>query len=159
MPPSTDLPSASLALAAGISLIAAFLGLRQWYERRAREFDLSEADQMHFARQDIRRMMGVGIMLVIVAILLVSSRLEPRIKGKANLVFAELWVVVLALIVVLLLLSLIDWLATRRYAARHRRAMIRESVEAIRQDARRAAASRSPSHSKGPQEPPGSLDR
>ena len=35
MPPSNDLPSASLALAAGISLIAAFLGLRQWYERRA----------------------------------------------------------------------------------------------------------------------------
>ena len=161
MPPSNDLPSASLALAAGISLIAAFLGLRQWYERRAREFDLSEADETHFARQDIRRVLGVAIMLVIVAILLVSSRLEPRINGKANLVFAELWVVVLALIVVLLMLALIDWLATRRYAARHRRAMIRESVEAIRHDASRAAASRAttPNHSDGPHDPPSSFDR
>ena len=52
MPPANDLPSASLALAVGLCLISLFLGLRQWYERKAREPDLSEADRVHFSRQD-----------------------------------------------------------------------------------------------------------
>ena len=55
MPPANDLESASLALAVGLCLISLFLGLRQWYERRAREPDLSHADQVYFSRQDVRQ--------------------------------------------------------------------------------------------------------
>jgi UDP-N-acetylmuramyl pentapeptide phosphotransferase/UDP-N-acetylglucosamine-1-phosphate transferase len=153
MPPTNDLPSASIGLAVGVSMIAVFLGLRQWYERRARDPELSDADGRHFTSQDLRRNLGVGIMLTIAAILLVTSRLEPRIKGQANLIFAELWVVILALIVVLLILALIDWLAIRRYALRHRRTILRESVEAIRREARQAVANRSKQPSDGPSPP------
>jgi hypothetical protein len=141
MPSPEDLPSASLAMAAGISLIAAFLGLREWYERRARETDLSEADRLHFARQDARRILGVGVIFAIVVILLVSAALEPRIKGKANLVFIELWVVALGLIIVLLVLAMIDWVGTRTYARRQRRQIIRESLAGIRKEARSLGSS------------------
>jgi hypothetical protein len=141
MPSPADLSSASLAMAAGISLIAAFLGLREWYERRARETDLSDADRLHFARQDLRRSAGVGVIFAIVLILLVSAALEPKIKGRANLIFIELWVVALGLIVVLLVLALFDWAGTRTYARRQRRQIIRESLAGIRKEVRSIAAS------------------
>ena len=54
-----EVAAASRALAAGLALIAAFLGLRQWYERRARSQTLSSADQSHYARQDYRRWAGI----------------------------------------------------------------------------------------------------
>ena len=41
-----DLASASLLISSGITLIAAFLGLRQWYEWRARDVDLSDRDRV-----------------------------------------------------------------------------------------------------------------
>jgi hypothetical protein len=136
-------------MAAGISLIAAFLALREWYERRARETDLSEADQLHFARQDVRRSVGVGVIFAIVVILLVSSAIEPRIKGRANLFFIELWVVVLGLIIVLLVLAMFDWMGTRSYARRQRRQIIRESLAGIRKEVRSTGSS----PSKGPDRP------
>ena len=64
----------------------------------------------------------------------VTTRLAPQVEGKANPAFAELWLIVLALIVVLLGLALLDWLATRVYFRRHRQEMIRESFRAIRED-------------------------
>ena len=136
MPTANDVPSASLGLALGLFLIALFLGLRQWYERRARDVDLSAADSSHFSRQDARRYLGVAVLLAIAAIVFVTTRLAPQVEGKANPAFAELWLVVLALIVVLLALALLDWLATRGYFRRHRQEMIRESFLAIREDAR-----------------------
>jgi UDP-N-acetylmuramyl pentapeptide phosphotransferase/UDP-N-acetylglucosamine-1-phosphate transferase len=154
MPPAQDLPTATLGLAAGIALIAVFLALRQWYEKRARGSDLSGADHTHFARQDVRRILGVAILLVIAAMFVVSSRLQPRVNGRPSLVFAELWVLVLALIVALLVLAMIDWAATRTYAKRHRRQLIRESIEAIRNHARQAVAARAKDHTDGPREPP-----
>jgi hypothetical protein len=151
MPPAHDVPSASLGLALGVSLIALFLGLRQWYERRARSHDLSDADRSHFARQDARRNLGVVILFAIAAIVVVTTRLAPKVEGKDNPAFAELWLIVLALIVVLLALALLDWLATRVYYRRHRREMIRESFRGIRQEARRSAPENG-EHPQGPQE-------
>jgi hypothetical protein len=135
MPPANDVPSASLGLALGIVLIAMFLGLRQWYERRARDNDLSAADHAHFAWQDARRYFGVAVLMAIAAIVAVTTRLAPNVEGKANPAFAELWLIVLALIVVLLGLALLDWLATRVYFRRHRREMIRESFRGVRENA------------------------
>jgi hypothetical protein len=152
MPPSTDLPSAGLGVATGVGLIALFLGLRLWYERRGREPALPAADRVHFTHQDLRRGLGVGILVVVAAALGLGSRIPPRIAGKANLLFAVVWLVVLGLIVVLLLLAMIDWMATRRYAMRHRKAMIREQISAMKEHARHAAASRT-SAAEGPREP------
>jgi UDP-N-acetylmuramyl pentapeptide phosphotransferase/UDP-N-acetylglucosamine-1-phosphate transferase len=154
MPLANDIPSASLGLALGIFLIALFLGLRQWYERRARDLDLSPADHAHFSQQDARRNLGVAVLLAIAAIVVVTTRLEPKVEGKANPTFAELWIIVLALIVVLLALAMLDWLATRVYARRHRRQMIRESLEAIRHQARPSSPTRNGEH---PEDRPDSL--
>jgi hypothetical protein len=139
MPPANDLPSASVALAAGLCMIALFLGLRQWYEWKAREPDLSKADQVYYSRQDIRRGLGVAVMVIIAALVLLGSRLEPKVQGKFNLLFLQLWVGVLALIIVLLSLALADWTATHSFARRHRREILRESIEAIRREAREVA--------------------
>src|SRR6478752_7208344 len=135
MPTADDVPSASLGLALGLFLIALFLGLRQWYERRARDVDLSGADLSHFRRQDARRYLGVAVLLAIAAVVFVTTRLVPIVEGKANPAFAELWLLVLAMIVVLLGLALLDWLATRGYFERHRQEMIRESFLDVRKGA------------------------
>jgi hypothetical protein len=155
MPPANDVPSASLGLALGVCLIALFLGLRQWYERRARSVDLSDADRSHYARQDARRNLGVVILFAIAAIVVITTQLAPKVAGKDNPAFAELWLIVLALIVVLLTLALLDWLATRVYFRRHRREMIRESFRGLRGDARRSTPEDG-GHPPGPHDPPAS---
>ncbi len=140
MPRADDIPSASVGLAAGLCLIALFLGLREWYERKARSSDLSPADYRHFWHQDMRRGLGVGVLLAIAVLALAGSRIEPRAAGRANVLFVALWFLVLTLIIVLLGLALADLLATRAYALRQRRQMLRESMEAIRHQTRQAAA-------------------
>jgi uncharacterized membrane protein len=149
MPRADDLPSASVGLAAGLCLIALFLGLREWYERQAREPNLSPADDLHFRHQDMRRRLGVGVLLAIAVLALAGSRIAPRAAGRANVLFVALWFLVLTLIIVLLGLALADLLATRAYAQRHRREMLRESIAAIRQQARQASA-RSREETNGP---------
>jgi len=140
MPRADEIPSASFGLAAGLCLIALFLALREWYERKAREPVLSPADNRHFWHQDMRRRLGVGVLLAIAVLALAGSRIEPRAAGRANVLFVALWFLVLTLILVLLGLALADLLATRAYALRHRRQMLRESIEAIRQHSQGAAA-------------------
>ncbi len=149
MPRADDIPSASVGLAAGLSLIALFLGLREWYERKDREPNLSPADHLHFAHQDMRRRLGVAVLLAITVLALAGSRIEPRAAGRANVLFVALWFLVLTLILVLLGLALADLLATRVYARRRRREMLRESIESIRQQARQASA-RSRGETDGP---------
>ena len=155
MPRADDIPSASIGLAAGLCLIALFLGLQEWYERKAREPGLSPADDLHFSHQDMRRRLGVEVLLAIAILALTGSRIEPRAAGRANVLFVALWLLVLTLIVVLLGLALADLLATRAYARRHRREMLRESIEAIRQQARQAFA-RSRGETDGPTDSPAS---
>jgi hypothetical protein len=121
-------------------MIALFLGLRQWYERRARPESMSPEDRAYFASQDLRRKLGVGTMVAIALLIGAGSYVPPRSTGRVNLLFVILWMTVLALILVLLVLALLDLAATRSYTLRQRREMIRESIDAIRHDARQAAA-------------------
>src|SRR5262249_48243678 len=136
MPQATDLPTASFALAAGLCLIALFLGLREWYERSARETRLSEADHAHFSRQDSRRRLGISVLLAIALCVLFGSRIGARVEGLSEVLFLLLWVGVLALILLLLVLALLDWSATRAYGRRRRREMLRESLDAIHSETR-----------------------
>jgi hypothetical protein len=131
--------TASLMTSVGITLIAAFLGLRQWYERQAREQDLSGDDRGYFKRQDVRRGIGVAVLLVIAVALSVGTRIPPKVAGKANLAFIEIWLVVFALILVLLVVAFFDWIATRNYARRLRQSMARERSEMLRDTLRQAA--------------------
>jgi hypothetical protein len=132
MPTPNELPGAGLGLAAGICLIALFLGLREWYERRGRSRELSREDRGHFARQDLRRRFGVAVLFATAALVLFGSRIRPRSGGKPNLLFIGFWTAVLGLIVVMLVLSLFDWMATRAYARRHRKQIFRDSLREIR---------------------------
>ncbi len=150
MPMGDELIGASLMTSAGITLIAVFLGLRQWYERHAREQDLSSDDRDYFQRQDIRRGIGVAVMLAIAIALAVGARIPHKVGGQANWAFIEIWLVVSSLIVVLLLLALIDWIATRSYARRIRRSLARERIEMLRDTLSQAA--------KTPRDPAGGLD-
>ena len=157
MPPGNDPRSASIALAIGLCLISLFLGLRQWYERKAREPDLSEADRRHFWRQDTRRNLGVAVLFGIAILVVVGTNMWPMAQGGANVLFVQIWVAVLVLVVVLLTLALADWSATRAYARRHRREILREAREAIRREARQAYLAQLPEERRGTARPRGSL--
>jgi len=131
MPIADDLASTSLMMSLGITLIAAFLGLRQWYEKQAREPDLADADRRYFSHQDVRRGAGVAVMLLVAAGLSIGARIEPRVNGTLNLAYLGVWLGVLGLLVVMITLAGIDWLATRQYARRHRRSIAEERIRLL----------------------------
>src|SRR5262249_26957936 len=106
---------------------------RQWYERQRREPELSDADRNHFARQDLRRGLGVLIMLTLAVGLVIGSRIHPFVAGQGNLMFVTVWLNMMGLIVVLFVLAIWDGLATRQYATRHRRSLARERIEMLRE--------------------------
>jgi hypothetical protein len=137
-----DLASNSLLISSGIAIIAVFLGLRQWYEWRARERDLSDLDRDYFFRQDVRRGLGVAVILILAAGLYIGSRIPPKVAGHANLLFVEIWLAIIGLILVLLILALIDWVSTRVYARRQRRVMARERMQILRDTMRKVPADR-----------------
>jgi len=127
----------------GIAMIAAYLGLRQWYERRAREPDLSDADRDYFSRQDVRRGLGVMVMLILAAGISIGSRIEPRVNGQANLAYFEAWLGVIGLLVVMITLAGLDWLATTRYARRQRRFIAEERIKLLHDVIRESATAHS----------------
>ena len=132
MPIADDLASNSLLISSGVALIAVFLGLRQWYEWRARETELSDLDHRYFFRQDVRRGLGVAVMLVIALGLYFGSRIPSKVAGRANLIFVVVWLAIIGLIVVMLILAFVDWLSTRLYARRLSRSMARERLQILR---------------------------
>ena len=137
-----DLASSSLLISSGITLIAAFLGLRQWYEWRAREPDLSDRDRGYFFRQDVRRGLGVAVMLILAAGLYFGSRIPPRVAGHANLIFVQVWLVISTLIIVMLGLALLDWISTRLYARRQHRSLASERRRILRETLRKKQVDR-----------------
>jgi hypothetical protein len=132
-----DLASSSLLTSSGITLIAAFLGIRQWYEWRARESDLSYRDRVYFFRQDVRRGLGVAVMLILAAGLYFGSRIPPRVAGHANLTFIQVWLAIVSLIMVMLGLALLDWISTRLYARRQHRSLASERERILRETLRK----------------------
>jgi uncharacterized membrane protein len=152
MPGATDFQEACRALALGVVMIAAFLGLRQWYERKGREESESADDADHYRRQDVRRAVGVGMMLALAAEVFFGSWVEPWVGGRGNPRFVVVWLVVLSLITLMLVLALVDWYATRTYGRRRRKALFREQIEELREELHRRAAERTESASNPPHE-------
>ncbi len=55
---------------------------------------ISTAD--YFFRQDVRRGLGVAVMLMLAAGLYFGSRIPPRVAGHANLTFVQVWLAIIA---------------------------------------------------------------
>jgi hypothetical protein len=140
---SDDLASHSLVMSIGIAMIALFLGLQQWYLWRARATDLSALDRRYFLRQDLRRGLGVAILLLLALGISAGSRVKPKVAGHVNLFFLEIWLAVVVLVLALLALAFWDWLAIRSYASRQRQSMVRERLELLDETYRLAARRRS----------------
>jgi hypothetical protein len=125
-----------VGMALGVILVAFFLGLWQWYETQGRDTDLDEEDRRFFRRQDLRRWSGIGLMLLLAVAIIIADRWEDGqfLQIAANVAG------LIGLILALLVLALIDSLATLRYARRHRRELTNEHAQLMLEVIRRAGA-------------------
>lgn len=133
MHPAYDPASSGLFLSLGIGMIAVFLGLRQWYEWRARDSDLPAKDRSHFRRQDLRRTAGVVLMILLAIEIWAGSTIPHQIGHRPSRAFVFIWLGVGIELIVLLALAMFDLLDTRRYARRQRRSMILERLRLLRE--------------------------
>jgi hypothetical protein len=136
--PPNDLATTSFMTVLGIVLIATFLGLRQWYEWRGRDANLSGADRAHFFHQDLRRAIGVGMLLLLALGIWVGARVPAMIGGGINVWFIDVWLLEISLVVALLFLAAADLFATRAYARRHRQSMAHERRAILRETLQQA---------------------
>ena len=156
---SDSLGWTSLTLSIAVATIALLLGLRLWWERRiarrrtpsrrSKAFPPSGLAAWTRHRPDDFLAFGVyvGSRLPIFVVEPVDPASEVRGDGGRGAVqsalethpnrrFLAVWMGVFASVVLLLGLALIDWISTRRYAERHRRAMNRERLEILRETIR-----------------------
>ncbi len=134
MRPPPDINTASLALSTLVVLVAAGLAWFEWRGHRARGTGLSLEDARHFRRQGARRGVGLLILLALAVGLVVGSRIPIRAGMHANPNFVAAWLAIFALILALLWLAMADWVALRRFAGRHRKAIFRERIDLLRRD-------------------------
>lgn len=130
-----------LLLSLGVSAVAFALLGWQWVEHRRRGPGQPD-DAAHFARQNVRRGFVAVVLLLLAAGVFLGSRMEPHLKGKPNLRYLQTWLGVCGLILLVLLLALRDWFATRSYALRKRSAIVREGLEILREEIRLRCAHR-----------------
>ena len=128
--------------AAGIILVAVFLGLWQWFDRRARDPETNEADREFFRLQDGRRWVGIIVMGVLAVAIAVVPAISSWIPPSAQ----RIWPVaslcgLVGLILALLSLALLDAMATWRYARRHRRELAKEHAKLMLDVITRAGSS------------------
>ncbi len=124
----------SLILSLGVSLIALALLAWQCFDRANREDDLLPDDGTYFRRRDFRRVFVVVVMLLLAAGIYYGSHIDHRLNGRPNPWFLGIWLAVFWLVIVLSSTALIDWIATRRYARRHRNKMVREGLLILRDE-------------------------
>lgn len=142
MPLAVTAYEASFGLALIVLLALAFLGWWQWRERQKRDDRLSEADARHFARQDVRRLIG-SVLLALVAVGVVAGTSIPLGGHPSRLIrrtFAGVWLLVILLLAAALVLAWIDIKATRVYARRHSQAIDAERRAFLEQARRRRRA-------------------
>ena len=149
----TDIATASLVLSTVVVVVAGLLGWREWADRRDRSEELSDADARHFGHQDRRRLLGIVVLVFLAVGLVIGSRVAPKLANRANPQFLGIWLGVFLLILFLLSLALIDWIALRLFARRHRDEILRERLEILQEEKRRKADAREGGgngHGKGP---------
>lgn len=129
--------SAGRLLAGGVLAVASALVAWQWFERRRRPASRSQADQRHFARQDVRRLVVAGVMGLIALAAWQAAGLNPRHGRHEARLWASSWLLVAVLVLFLLALALLDLIAIRLYARRHRRELAGRHRAAIDAERRR----------------------
>ena len=124
------------------SVVAVALVLLGWHraERRREGWTASDADLAHFARQDRLRRVVAAVMIVLAGLILVGSRTPHQIGRRPNPLFIIVWLTTFALVLALLVLAFLDWVSIRRYARRQRGAIVRESLDLLKDELRRHAA-------------------
>jgi hypothetical protein len=148
----------SPVLATTVLVVAALLAARQRAERKDRAAELDAVDRRHFARQDLRRFTGVGVMALIGLGIAWGSRIDPKGDERSKRLFLAVWLVVILLVLLLVVLAFFDLLSTRLYARRHVRALAAERRRVLEAElkTRRASPWEGPNgeaHSRG--SPPG----
>ncbi len=133
--------NANTWMAIGTVFVAVFLGLWQWFDKRARVVD--EVDCVFFRRQDLRRWIGIGMMLLLAAAIFVVDPTEPSLSPRTLGQLGQLLNLfcMIALIIGLLALALVDALATMRFARRHRRELSHEHAKLMLEVIRRTGSS------------------
>ena len=128
-----DLASSSLLISSGITLIAVFLGLRQWYEWRARDGEpLRPRPELFLPPRRAPGARGRGDVDPRRRTLLRLAH-PPKVAGHANLTFVQVWLAIIGLIIVMLGLALLDWISTRLYARRQHRYLASERRRILRE--------------------------
>jgi membrane protein implicated in regulation of membrane protease activity len=148
----SDITTASVVLVSFILLVASLLAWREWADRRDRPGELSPEDSRHFGHQDPRRTLGLIVLVLLAAGLAVGSRLPHKVGNQTNPQFLAIWFAVFLLIFLLLVLAMIDWMALRIFARRHRGQILRERIEVLTEEARRRKAGKTGGngHHEGP---------
>jgi uncharacterized membrane protein YedE/YeeE len=126
----------SVALAGLVLLAAAFLAWRQWRDARSRPSDLPPLDRNHFARQDLRRVIGTIVLGFLGVAIAFGGQMPHMVNGQANTKFVQLWAGVAFLIAVLLMLAMLDWVSTRLYFKRHRQKLTNEGLSIVEAELR-----------------------
>ncbi|MFO0910295.1 MAG: hypothetical protein U0794_18455 [Isosphaeraceae bacterium] len=134
--------SAGLSLAAGVTGVAFLLILWQIYDERRWQPEAGRPVSEHERSQSRRRRAVAAIMLLNALLIVVGIIVPHELEGRPNLVFVGIWVTVFLLVIALLVLAMIDWLATRRFALQARAAMSREGLAILRDELERRAAVR-----------------
>jgi membrane protein implicated in regulation of membrane protease activity len=137
---SAEIPS--LILSVGVGAVAVLLIVWHVIERTRRETELSEEDERYFSRQAVRRWVVSATMVLLAIGLYAGSRMAPMVGGRPNVLFVQTWLWVIILLGVLVLVAMAEWVATRRYSMRQRKALLREGLELIRDEMRIRAALR-----------------
>jgi hypothetical protein len=132
-----DIATASLLLSSFVLVVAALLGWREWVDRRDRSMELSPEDARHFGHQDRRRTVGLVVLVLLAIGLLIGSRVPHKLGNHSNPVFLGIWFAVFLLIFILLALAMIDWVALRIFARRHRGQILRERIAILQEEASR----------------------
>lgn len=131
---------ASLLVAGVVLATAAGLAWREYRDRSRREPSPDPQENRYYRFRDLRRGIGVVVMLVVAAGIVYGSRIPPGLHSGPNPAFIVTWLAITLLILGLVILALIDWLALRLHAVRVRRALSRERVEIISDEIRRRRA-------------------
>jgi hypothetical protein len=122
-----DVPPPIWFTALGILLVAIFLGLWQWFDRRSRDPHPDPKDLAFFQRQDQTRYIGVAVMVAVALFLIVGS--SHALELYSTKLLALVWLIVCVLIVLLLALAVFDGIATHRYARRQHKALAQERAK------------------------------
>lgn len=130
----SDIEPASLALASVVLLVAALLGYREWLDRQARPAEMPLEDVAHFHQRDRRRSTGLSVLCILALGIVIGSRTPIRVGMQPNPLFLAVWLIIFGLILMLLSLSMVDWLDLRRFARRKKKAIGREQLALLQSE-------------------------